>query len=121
MERGTKPAPVTRSTTAVSSSRLAMPFGVRASAGNRRPRSPWPACTQQRVRNRVEDDVAVGVAEQSRCVRERDAAKGQRPVGSEWVGVIAEADTQAREVAAECVLDAGEVGRERHFDVARVA
>ncbi len=79
------------------------------------------ACTQQRVRNRVEDDVAVGVAEQSRCVRERDTAKGQRSVGPERVGVIAEADTGAREVAAERVLDAGEVGRERHFDVARVA
>ena len=58
-----------------SSVALSMPGGVRSSAGKRRPRSPSPAAPRRASATRMEDDVAVRMADQPRRTGDRDATE----------------------------------------------
>ena len=59
---------------------LAIRAVVRASAGKRRPRSPSPAAPSSASRDGVEDDVAVGVADQARRARRSRPRRGRSGV-----------------------------------------
>ena len=69
-----------------------MPSGVEASAGNMPSEIAQRGRAQQRVGDRVQCDVAVGMTVEPRCVRELEAAQRKRPAGSEGMRVGPESD-----------------------------
>ena len=77
------------------SSRCRCPPGVRASAGKSRPRSPSPAAPSSASHDRVERDVAVGVADQPRRALDRDAAEHERRARPERMAVVADTRSAA--------------------------
>ena len=97
-----------RATTAPSSSRLAMPRGVRASGRKQPPEVAQPGRAQQRVGDRVEDDVAVGVAVKPRRARDRRRRRGPAAAGPERVACPSRTRPGRRAGRRRVLLDAVE-------------
>ena len=55
---------------------------------------------EQRVHERVQGDVGVGVAVEAELALDRDAAEDERPTGDEAVDVVADPDPHARPAGA---------------------
>ena len=70
---------------------------------------------------RVEGDVAVGMAVQTRRAGDLDAAEPQRPTRSERVAVVPDPGSPGRARPAEQRSRPLEIGRDRHLEVGGIA
>ena len=120
---GRQPASARRATTVASSAPLVDAGGRRGPAGNRRPRSPRPAAPEERVGDRMERDVAVGVAVQPRGARRSRSRRARSGLARARTGG---GPGRSRSVGraggvAEQPRRACEVRGDGHLEVARIA